>query len=284
MNEIDAVAAPPSVRASSLDMASQRSFLSDVVIEHGPRAELNTMFLRADTHLREMGVRLTLGSFDELMAVNRANRDNWAPLLPLFDPALNDIDPANSVTLLGRNASGKVVVTVAARLYNLGQHTLAEEIESLRLLYRDPASVKLPDEEIQVSSPVARATRGKAVFSGAAWIHPDYRKQSLLDPAVPVVRGLGLTKWMPDLTFSFMVPELIKNGTARRWYMNVDWEITMINTPVKRGGTIHAGMSWTRPDLMLHHFAEYAASRSSVGSAEVDGSVGERSGNQQRVV
>ena len=126
---------------------------------------------------------------------------------------------------------------------------------------------------MEVSSPVARETRGKAVFSGAAWVHPDWRKLNLIDPAAPIVRGLGLTRWMPDLTFSFMVPELVKNGTAKRWFMNVDWGITMVNTPVKRHGTINAAMSWTNPKLMLEHFNAFAEGRSAARDSQVDGGI-----------
>lgn len=261
MSRVELHAIPAVVKPTSLDRTPYRSFLADVVVEHGPRAELTRTFLLADTHLRESGVRLSFASFEELIAVNRANKASWSPLLPLFDPSLNDLDDDNGFALLGRSASGQVVVTVAARLYELGQGSLAEEIESLRVLYRDPEASALPGEAMHVTSAVARATRGRAVFSGAAWVHPDWRKKNLIDPAAPIVRGLGLTRWMPDLTFSFMVPELVRNGTAKRWHMNVDWEITMINTPVKRGGTINAALSWTKPQLMLAHFSDYVAHR-----------------------
>lgn len=272
---------PSVVRAPSLDRGTHRSFLADVVIEHGPRAELNRVFLAGDTHLREAGIRLSFGTLEELVAVNRANRANWSPILPLFDPALNDIDDTNSFALLGRAGTGEVVVTVAARLYQLDTQTLADEIESLRLFYRNPAEAAWPGEAINVSSPVARATRGRAVFSGAAWVHPNWRGANLTDPAAPLVRAVGLTRWMPNLTFSFMVPELVKNGTAKRWYMNTDWEITMINTPVKRNATINAALSWTNPELMVQHFNAYSASRSKRADAEVNGGVVEGSAEQQ---
>lgn len=281
MSAVTAQPVPAVVRPQSLDRASNRSFLADVVVEHGPIAELNRTFLMADTHLREKGVRLSFGSFEELLAVNRANRANWSPLLPLFDPALNDLDDTNGFALLGRSGTGEVVTTVAARLYNLGDRSLADEIESLRLFYRDPAACALPGEAMRVSSPVARATRNKAVFSGAAWVHPEWRKLNLIDTAAPILRGIGLTRWMPDLTFSFMVPELVKNGTAKRWYMNVDWEITMINTPVKRNATINAALSWTNPRLMLQHFAAYVESRSAHRDAQVDGVVVEGPADQK---
>jgi hypothetical protein len=268
---------PAIVPARSLDQGASRSFLADVVIEHGPRDLLNRMFLSADTQLRAAGVQLTFGSLEELIAVNKANSSNWSPLLPLFDPSLNDIAESDAFALMARAPSGQVVATVAARRYDLEEGTLADKIESLRLFYSDPAASALEGEEMRVSSPVARATRGVAVFSGAAWSHPDWRGARLIDPMAPIGRGIGLTRWHPDLTFSFMVPELVRNGTAKRWRMNVDWEITMINTPVKRGGTINAAMSWTTPVLMQEHFVDVVASRPGRGDAQVDGGVLKRS-------
>jgi hypothetical protein len=272
--------APAAVRSISLDRGSQRSFLSNVVIDHGPRDILNRMFLAADTQLRAAGVRLTFGSLEELVAVNKANRANWSPLLPLFDPAVNDIAEDDAFALFARTPSGQVAATVAARRYDLEDGTLADKIESLRLFYSDPTKSALEGEEIRVSSPVARGTRGVAVFAGAAWSHPDWRGARLIDPMAPIGRGVSLTKWYPDLTFSFMVPDLVKNGTAKRWRMNVDWEITMINTPVKRGGTINAALSWTNPTLMQEHFVDVVSSRSGRADAQVDVGVVNRAAEQ----
>ncbi|MGD9806602.1 MAG: hypothetical protein AB7E81_23280 [Hyphomicrobiaceae bacterium] len=271
---------PAVVPAASLDRGEHRSFLADVVIDHGPRDILNRMFLAADTQLRAAGVRLTFGSLEELIAVNRENRANWSPLLPLFDPELNDIDEKDAFILFARTPSGKVAATVGARRYDLADGTLADKIESLKLFYSDPAKSALEGEEIRVSSPVARGTRGTAVFSGAAWSHPDWRGARLIDPMAPIGRGVSLTKWYPDLTFSFMVPELVKNGTAKRWRMNVDWEITMINTPVKRGGTINAALSWTNPTFMEQHFVDVVASRPGRADAQVDVGVVQRTAEQ----
>jgi hypothetical protein len=274
------LSAPAAVRSISLDRGSHRSFLGEVVIDHGPREILNRMFLSADTQLRAAGVRLTFGSLEELVAVNKANHANWSPLLPLFDPAVNDIAEGDAFALFARTPSGQVAATVAARRYDLEDGTLADKIESLHLFYSDPAKTALEGENIRVSSKVARGTRGVAVFSGAAWSHPDWRGARLIDPMAPIGRGVSLTKWYPDLTFSFMVPQLVKNGTAKRWRMNVDWEITMVNTPVKRGGTINAALSWTNPTLMQEHFVDVISSRSGRADAQVDVGVVNRAAEQ----
>lgn len=281
MSASTAQSAPAAVRPLSLDRAAHRSFLADVVVEHGPIAELNRLFLTADTTLREKGVRLSLGTAEELIAANRLNPASWSPIVPLFDPSLNDLDDRNCYALLGRSASGDVVTTVAGRLYELEEASLADEIESLRFFYRDPDATKWPGESASVSSVVARETRGRAIFAGAAWVHPEWRKLDLMDAMAPIGRALGLTRWMPNLTFSFMVPQLVKNGTAKRWRMNVDWGIELVNTPVWRNSTVTTALSWTTPERMRVHFADFVASHSSRGDAEVDGGVVEGPADQK---
>ena len=259
-----ALSLPAIERPAQAVLTPDSSFVAKVVIEHGPRAALSQTFLLADQQLRDQGVLLGFATMQELVSINRANLQSWSPLLPLFDPSLNDLDDSNCFAVVGRSVRGEAIVTAAARLYELGSTTLAQEIESLRIFYRDPASSAAAGEAVKVSSLIARIAQGTVVFSGGAWVHPDWRGKPLIDAVAPVVRGIGLTRWRPGLTFSFMVPELVRNGTAKRWFMNTDWEVTMVNTPVKRNGTIRAALSWTTPSLMLEHFEQYVEGRSRV--------------------
>ena len=83
--------APAVVRSTSLDFSHHRSFLGDVVIDKGPRDLLGRLMLKVDTDLREKGVVVSFATFEELVAVNKANAASWSPLLPLFDPAESDV-------------------------------------------------------------------------------------------------------------------------------------------------------------------------------------------------
>jgi hypothetical protein len=145
-----------------------RSFLADVTIEHGPRDVLSRLFRQADAEMRDAGIRPTLATFSELLALNEANRASWRPLLPVFNPELSDIPEDNGFAVIGRNASGEAVTANAYRLIDLGTKTLKEQIESLRIFYSDPNSARRPYEAMSVSAPRAAQTRGRIVFSGAA--------------------------------------------------------------------------------------------------------------------
>jgi hypothetical protein len=268
---VSSPAAPAPVRASSLERNGQRrSFLTDVVIEHGPKDVLGRLFLRADTALREAGVFVSFVDYDELKAVNRENSDSWRPLLPLFDPDVSGIREEDGFAIVGRNASGKAVFAQASRHYDLSGTTLKDEIESLRIFYRDPEISAVPGEAMPCSAPVAARLSGSVVFTGAAWLHRDYRGKGIQDLTRPVGRALSFTSWSPEVIFSFMAPELIRAGMAEKSRMHVDFEVTMTRTPVKREGIINAGIVWITAEEQIRHFADYYDSGSGRRDAQVD--------------
>ena len=242
---------------------------------------MGRLFLVADTGLRERGIFVSFGDCEELKAVNAENRESWSPLLPIFDPLESDVGESNCVAIVGRDASGKPVLAHASRCYDLGDTLLKDEIESLRILYRDPAKSALPGESLVCTAPVAARTRGKVVFTGALWVHPEFRGQNLVPLAMNLWRGLAITRWTHELSFSFMVPKLVKVGLAARAAMQVDWEVTMTNTPVKRGGVINAGMNWITRDQQIEHMRAFVEAASGAGDAQVDGGVLEGPGQKQ---
>jgi len=278
-----APASPSVVRAASLDRTHHRSFLADVVIEHGPRDVLGRLFPLADTRLREKGIFLSLAHCDELVAVNRANSDSWSPILPQFNPEVSDVGQRNCIALVGRNSAGRIVLAHASRHYPIGDTLLKDEIESLRLFYRDPERSAWPGERLVCTAPIAGRSTGNFVFTGALWLHPEYRGNGLTYSMMNIWRGLALTRWMPGMIFSFMVPELVAAGLAAGAHMDVDWEVTMINTPVKRGGTIHAGLNWTTPQRQLDGIAAWVADNSARRDPQIDSVINNRPRNKRGV-
>jgi hypothetical protein len=253
--------APAIVNRLSLDQPATRSFLSDVVIEHGPADILGRLFLQADTALRRKGIRLSFATFEELLALNKANPESWRPLLPVFDPTLSGVTTESGFVVIGRDSAGKAATAHAFRHIPLGRNTLKSEIESLRVFYADPDRAKGATEELRVSAPSAASTTGSVVFSGAVWFRPDFRKAGLLKDIQPAVRAMSFTRWGSDIVCSFMAPDVVRGGIAASGrFPHVEWEVTMIDTPVLRDGTIHAALVSARASDQLQHFAEYVAS------------------------
>lgn len=273
--------APAIARHTSLDLGGRRSFLADLVVDYGPPDIMGRLFLKADTEMREKGVRLSFVTFEELVQVNRTHADSWRPILPIFDPAVSDLDSRSSYALIGRNAAGEVVTAHANRYIELAHGvTLKEEIESLRLFYRDPDASKAPGESMRVSAPTPATTTCSVLFTGATWYRKDYRKLDLLDTLAPITRGIGYTRWCPNFCFSFMVPELVRAGIAAKSKLaHVEWEVTMANTPVLRPGTINAALLWSNGAELVQSFADYVQA-STRSDAQIDGVVGDRAANQ----
>ena len=65
----------PSVRTPEKSLASalepRRNFLSEVVIDYGPRDMLGRLFLKADNELRQRGIELSFAPPEALVELNR---------------------------------------------------------------------------------------------------------------------------------------------------------------------------------------------------------------------
>ncbi len=264
--------------SSASALQRRRNFLSDVVIDFGPRDVLGRLFLKADTELRQRGINLSFASLDELIAVNRQHPESWRPLLPIFDTEIGGITEATGFAMLGRYENGDVVTAQAARLYTLTNASLKEEMESLRLFYADPTKSRQCGEMLKVTAPTAERIFGRAAFVGAVWYRPDYRRQGLVNILARAVRACAFTRWYTDTTFSLMADDLVRSGTAARaGYPHVEWGVEMINTPVLRNSTINAALIWTTVDEQLEFFSDYLAA-----DPQIDTVVDDRPADQQR--
>jgi hypothetical protein len=248
----DKLSAPASVRPMSLDRGVHRSFLSDVVIDYGPREILSRLFLKADTELRKKGIRLTFASFDELVGVNKANSSTWAPMVPVFDPKVSDVHEGNGFAMIGWSERGEAICTTAARIIDLGGSTLKVEAESLRLFYSDPGASRRPEERVHVTAPTAATMMGRLVYGGATWYRPDYRGRGVMGVLSKLARGIGFSRWEAAPVITFMSQGLVGAGVpARCHFPNVEWAVTLTHTPVIPSGTYEGALLWAEEDYLL---------------------------------
>ncbi len=248
------VASPRAVPTPAIiPQSSNRNFLADVRIEHGPHQLLSRMFLRGDTLLRERGINLQFAPIEALLEVNRQNQDSWRALFPVFNPELGAVDATNSFALIGREASGRVIAAQGARLYRLGNRTFKQETDSMRLYYPNPARQALPGESCVITAPTAERLTGDVIFSGAVWYHPDYRRKGLTSILPRITKALSLTRWGCDTTLSFMVDKVVEGGTApRAGYQHVEWDILMKNTMF---GDARLALIWSNADELIQYFS-----------------------------
>jgi hypothetical protein len=107
-------------------------------------------------------VTLSFATLDDLVVINRGNRDTWLPLIPIFDPAMGGTTAETGFVLLGRNSAGEVVATQAARLYDWPATCFHDEAASLRMFYADPAPALAEGAVTSQRSPRAKAGAGSA--------------------------------------------------------------------------------------------------------------------------
>jgi hypothetical protein len=215
---------------------------------------LSQFFKTALMEVQERGIRLSFEPIEVLIEVNAANRDSWRPLIPLFD-ARHEIPAGTSFCLVGRNASGDVVATQAARLYDWSASDFATEAQSLRMFYSNPRRSKLPDEACTVTAVNAPKIMGRVVFSGAGWYRRDYRKMWLSGLLPRLSRAVAYSRWHSDFTISIMAEAVIAGGMAARCgYTNVEYEVALSNGPV---GDVRCALVWMGTDELwsdLHQF------------------------------
>src|SRR6476660_3665126 len=233
----------PTQNASLKAQAAHRSFIADIVINHGPADLLGRLVLAADTAARACGVFLSFAGLDELVSINRANSQSWLPLLPVFDPNCGLFAPTSAFCLLVDNDAGEVVVTQAARFFDSQGTTLHEEATSLRLLYRAPELWRREREAVEVTAPSARTITGKVAYTGAHWCRPDFRGKRLPAITPRIARALAIALWDVEVTCTLMVEDVFARGVAQRaGYFNTEWSVELKNTPL---GTLTTALLWS---------------------------------------
>ena len=241
----------------NVDESNSAPLLNQLTTRYGPIDLLGRFFLLADTAARARGVTLSFASMAELISVNEQNRDSWLPLFPTYDIRHNTIAPDEAFCILGRDAHGKVVAAHSGRLFNLTFSSFHDLAQSLHLMYEDPGRSKQPGESCEVTAKTARSIKGRVVFSGAAWYHPDYRGKQL-STIVPILsRAYAFTHWNIDYLVAMMSEGVVSGGmTLRTGYTNIDWDIRVTNSPL---GDVRFAFMWMQPPQLLEDVAKFVA-------------------------
>ncbi len=193
-------------------------FTEELRVQYGPKHEIGLFLLQGDRALSEMGLRLYIShDLRRLYAVNQRHLASWAPLMPIFDPDRNDIQPHRAFMFELHNEAGEIVATQVSRLLDLTGTDLKTEMEGLRLFYRDPARDAGPDERIEVTAPKAREITGVVSLSGGLWYRPDWRGKGLSQVLPRMTRTLSYTLWNVDYVISFVEQGPVDHGILKQY-------------------------------------------------------------------
>lgn len=242
--------------------------LSQITIEHGPRALLGEIFLRGEEEIRKRGITLSFATFDELVALNEMHRKSWVPLISIFHPNYSNLTNDNAYCIFGRNAVGDVVTTQAGRVWDLGDGNFHDLCTSLRLFYEEPDRHKGPTEACDMFIDAAKGIRGCVGFSGAMWYRPDYR--GLETPAIlsRISRAYAYTRWATDYTTSACSEGVMKTRLPSIvGHNHIEWGMNMVNNPIF--GSTRFALFWMNTAEMLAELAQFLVKL----DAQVDGVV-----------
>lgn len=202
-------------------------FINQLCSQRGRGDVTGRFFLAAERAVRQRGVRLEFGSFDDLVETNRRNFRSWSQLNRAFDASVAPIPRDRAFCILGRDRHGEVVATQAARFYDIGDECIGDVMQSLRLFFPDTLTPEIAAREMcEVTAPAARRIRGRVVYSGGGWYHPDFRGCSLSALLPRMSRAYAYARWNSDYTVTWVVEALIRKGVLARYgYTNFEWGV-----------------------------------------------------------
>jgi len=225
------------------EILARQTILSDMTIDHRSEELLAPLFSRVENAIRLLGIRLSFASFEELERVNAANRASWMPLFPVYRTSYWPNSKGDTFCLFGSEPGGRVIATLAVRIYDWPCTTFYDEACSLRLFYGDVDLFRRPNESCRVSAASTREVAGRVALAGAVWVHPDWRKDPQLMAMMPrFARAYALARWDIDYYTLLMTEGVFKGGLTRKTGMaNVDWSVDMFGCPL---GDLRLGFLW----------------------------------------
>lgn len=145
---------------------------------------------------------------------------------PMFDPAVQQLDPEKTFWLTASAPSGEVVHTQAIQLLDLEDKTLGEHLTARLGDYR-PHGNKLDLDKSRARQTVATSNlRGQVCYHGELWIKGGkngYRGGCLTALLPRLMLAMAMRRWRPDYIFGVMEPGAACKGlAAREGYMHLE--------------------------------------------------------------
>jgi hypothetical protein len=254
----------------------QAPLLSQITVEHGPSELLGEFFFRADEEVRRRGITLSLGTFEQLVEVNKSNRSTWLPLNPTFDPAHCNLGPDNAFCILGRNVDGDVVATQACRVWDMGEKSFSELCASMRFFYDDPDRSRTPEECCRTTFESARSIVGRIAFAGAVWYRRDYRGLETQRFLARIARAYAYTRWDTDYSTGTVSEKVMRTTRMAEMagHKHVEWAVDWVNNPVF--GSMRFAFVWMNKPEMLDDLSQILV------SLETDAAIGVQDGSAKQ--
>jgi GNAT superfamily N-acetyltransferase len=177
-----------------------------LTFHHDGADALEATLLDLDLHFARFGLSMRFLDFQDVAATNARQRGNWPFFMPMFNPAIVDIDPLRMFCIGARNTRGEIVVTAAAKWFDARRRPLSAIVDAQEFFAN-----RLADDpehwRTRMLCPAADEMRGILGYCGGVWVHPDYRGQRLPGPLAQMVNVIMLATWRPDRLLGFVRSE-----------------------------------------------------------------------------
>jgi GNAT superfamily N-acetyltransferase len=193
-----------------------RRLPDQVTLVHGPHDLLGRYFLIADQAARDLGVRLRLrADFEGLIEATGRDAGGWPARNPIYDPRHSNLRLDNAFWIEGIDHAGDTAIVHAARLYDWPDTTVEAELRSLRVFYEDPAPHLAAGEHVDIDETESTPVRGPAMWCGALWVRPDYRRRGLTRIIPRVTHAYAYTRWGTGHTWILVEQQTNAGGLPR---------------------------------------------------------------------
>jgi len=121
----------------------------------------------------------------------------------MLDSRLSDISDASSYSIIGSDDEGRVRCAQAGRIYDSGDRSFADLVADQSFCYGS-SRFRAGMPRAEVSIPSAGRIKGRFVYSGALWVHPEYTGKGFPSILVRVSRTYALAHWNTEYTIGMV--------------------------------------------------------------------------------
>ncbi|WP_128917198.1 hypothetical protein [Bradyrhizobium nanningense] len=162
----------------------------------------------------QKGIKISVGfDFEEYVSITSV-LPTKGRTYPNFRPDRSPIVPGYGYWIIGVNKDDDVVLTEAARLYDLSESSFSHHLESLKAFYGDPAIHAHPRDRCVCKAPSAKEITGRVAYHGDRWVREDFRGQGIAKIIAGTARGVSLSMWSPDFVCGLVARRLLEKGSV----------------------------------------------------------------------
>ncbi len=247
---------------------ASKPLLEDLRLDYGPIQDIGEFLLRCNRCLGDCGIELHLAPISEIARINTLEQSSWGPFTPILDTRVGDLTAEESYCFVGRNRDGRIVAVQGGRVFEGGERSLQDLADDQSLYYGKGGQPGPGQPTCIVTSPSARLIKGRFVYSGALWVHPEFRGFNLAALLPRMSRAYALGCWGTDVTFAFVSDQISSSPLFRSYgYHKLEPSYSIYYNGEK---SYQGSLMWMDQDELVADMLEFG----SAGIAEIDRRIG----------